>query len=552
MFLAPAVVVAAVIEFANALKSTEDNSSKLRGSVVVSPSSSVKEEHPYTSRPPKRFEEYMTDKQLVVFGGDSKPGVVSYTAGNSVQQYLPYSQIAQYTPQEIATSPIIRQVCDFAVKSAFPSFTPAFLSNIAVELCFKAIYTLVQNGKTLVENSVVELVKKSWNVMSKKVKNSLPWKNMEKAAKMSTRGVKARAPRSQALAGLNSMSISAPAAQSMVTGRVGQPKMRNNRRGVVITHSEMLNTLISSASANTFKVVNFTVNPAKADVFPWLSSIATSYDKYRMRKLRLTLNTVQSTNVAGKYGLGYDPDSTDDMPVDRSEVYAMYKHMESPVWQSISMDVPVSGKELYCNTHAVADSKLVDDGMIILFSDLLSNTSVQLADVIVEYEVELLDPQQALFTTQVETFIGVVFTAARLLTPTSTHGPNLSTNVLISATAMLHVPSPGYYKIEIFLYDSGAATPVVTVTNNTTANIYGFKVGNTTTHITTLVCKVYTNSINAASAVVTGETVGLTLSGAGNWLALENFQITTSRVTPTIYANYSTTGWTTVAPAGTL
>jgi hypothetical protein len=555
MFLIPAIVAATVIEYTNAIKTTEKQSVNVDVRGSVQPSAP---DGPRVTRPPKHIHEDsndMSDKQLVVFGSSDTPGIVSTTATGEVQQYLPYSQLQQYTQQEIASSPLVRQACEFAVKSVFPGFTPSFIVTTAADLCFKAIYKLTVKGLILTEKTVLIGVKYLWEKMSKAAKNQLPWKQTAKAAKASTKAVnKMKGPiRTNPINNsLSAMPVSAPAAQSMVTGRLGQPKIKNNRRGVIINHSEMLNTLTASVSASNYKVTNYVINPAKADIFPWLSSIATSYDKYRMRKLRVTLNSVQPTTVAGKYGIGYDPDSTDDMPVDRSEVYAMYKHMESPVWQSICLDVPVSGRELFCNTHAVSDSKLVDDGMIILFADLISTASLQLADVIVEYEVELLDPQQALFMTQVENFTGVVYTATKALVPTYTHGPNLSTIIIGSATTIYIVPSPGYYKIEIMAYDSAAASPVITVTNSTTNNMYGMKMNSTTINLTTFVCRVYTNSVNASSGAITGEYLGLTLSGAANWLALENLAITVSRIAPPVWANYLTTGWTTTAATGTL
>jgi hypothetical protein len=558
MFLVPAIIAAAVIEYGSAIKATENQN--LRGNITPQPPPKPQDDGPRVARPPRHSEDVdeqdMTDKQLVVFGTDPKtPGIISYTGDKQVQEYLPYSQIAQYSKQDIAKSPIVRQACEYAVLAAFPAYTPSFISNTAIELCFKAIHTITVNGLELLETNVVEAVKNLWSKMKGSAKAQLPWKMAKKAARASTSSVREVMNRQVPVRNsnsLNSQYVSAPAAQSMVTGRLGQPRIRNGRRGVTITHSEMLNTLTASSTANGYKAINYTINPAKADVFPWLSNIATSYDKYMMRKLKITLNTIQPTTVAGKFGIGYDPDSTDDLPVDRTEVYAMYKHMESPVWQSICLDIPVSGKELYCNTHSVSDSKLVDDGMIVLFADLVATASMQLADVIVEYEVDLLDPQQALFSTQLETFLGVTYTNRKVLPPYTVHGPSLSTTVISTANSMFLVPSPGYYYLSVMAYDAGASTPVITFTNNTTADMYGFKIGNTTNCITIVYFKIYSNSLNMGSAVITGESMGLTLTGAANWLALENFTVTLSRIAPPIYTTFLTTGWTTVAPTATL
>jgi len=562
MFLLPALAAAAVSEIVYAVTETEKSKTQLQAPdslrphipfrVVVDPQAHVSELP-------------MTDKQIVVFGDKKNPGINTAIVGSSGNYVGWSSAVSQSQLSSSATKvesiPLVWQACSYAVKAALPGFTPDFVLNIGTDLCFRTLRALAYKSVPITQDAVVSGVKKLWNKMPKRNQSSLPQKAALKAAK----SVAAAASKSNvqslshAFAGLGvsqpramMMPVSAPAASSAVVARGGHPKTKSTQRGIVVTHSEMVGTLVSHGTTLFYQARNYIVNPAKAEMFPWLSSMATNYDKYRIRKCVVHLVSMQPTSVAGRMGIAYDPDSTDDMPADRSEVYAMYRHAEGPIWQSLALELPVSKKELFCNTHTTADSKLIDDGQAIIFSDAVVATHSTLADVIVEYTVELLDPQQALFSTSYNYLSNISATAGAIFQPTTTQGPKYVTFFTTSSTAFYIVPSAGYYAITIVLYDSGAGSPVITVHNGTVNNMYGTKLNSTTVAIAHVICKVSNNSVNTGTQTFLGDYLSMTLSGVANLASLESIRVEVSRIAPPIYTQLTTTGLSTTAAGSDL
>jgi hypothetical protein len=259
----------------------------------------------------------------------------------------------------------------------------------------------------------------------------------------------------------------------------------------------------------------------------------------------VTLNTMQPTSVAGKIGICYDPDSTDDMPADRTEFFATYKNIEGPVWQSISLVLPVSGKEYFTNSHTTTDSKLIDDGQFILMSDLLSSSSVSLADIVVTYEVELMDPQQALYSTQDLFFSNYTFTTAKYITDSAVaHGPHIAEVYSGTLTAMYLYAPPGVYLVNLLVYDSSNGNPTVTVHNGTSKPMFYKNIVSTANAYQGTYLVKFT-SANLTNPPV-GETLGFTF-GTVTIANLEAIRFLITRISPTVY---NSTGGLNTAAAG--
>jgi len=557
MFVIPAIVTAAVSEIVYAISATEKNNNSGNRTTTVNPTVPTQEinnthRHITVEIDPRGHVNDMTDKQIIVFGDKSHPGINSAVVGPTGDYVGWKQQVSQNQLQQssnIQGEPLAWKACSSLVRSTLPGFTPDFVANIGTDLCFRALHTLATKALPITQDAVVGLVKKFWNIMPKKSKNALPIRSAVKAAKKVANVASQKAMNTTGAMMLN---VSAPAAASQVVARGGNPRTRSSMRGITVTHSEMIGTLISNTTTLFYTAGNYVVNPAKADLFPWLSSMATNYDKYRIRRCVVHLVSMQPTSVAGRMGIAYDPDSTDDLPADRAEVYAMYRHAEGPLWQSLALELPVSGKEMFCNTHTTADSKLIDDGQVIVFSDAVVATSSKLADVIVEYTVELLDPQQALFASSLNLMSNISAVSGDIYVPTSSHGPKFATFFTQSSLAYYVVPSPGYYSITIHMYDAGAASPVITIHNGTSNYMYGNKLNSTTHAICKIYVKVSNNSVNTSTDTFVGDYLGVTLSGVANLASLESHKVEITRIAPPIWTTFSTTGWTTTAAAGDL
>lgn len=354
----------------------------------------------------------------------------------------------------------------------------------------------------------------------------------------------------KALPNGKSGSVVAPAAIGRVTGKRAPPKMKQSKDGVTVSHSELLTTVVSSSVANTFYVDSFVINPGKANVFPWLSTIAVNYDKYRISKMAVELVTFAPTSTAGRIGIAYDPDSTDEPPANKTEFFAMEKHIQGPVWQSVMLELPVPTKELFVNSHTTADSKLIDAGQFVVMSDNLSSTSTSLADVIVHYTVELRKPQQALYSTQYWRDVNPAYYVNKLVEFQTVRGPNISP-VWWDGTNVFFLPPSGTYLLTYMVTDAAAGSPNFRFTNNTVSKCYYRNTGNTTSHHGIVIFNV-TATPNVGADGFSGEHI----KGLYNLptTSLENIQHSVTRISPTIFKNLVTSaggGYTELAVGGT-
>jgi hypothetical protein len=278
----------------------------------------------------------------------------------------------------------------------------------------------------------------------------------KKALRVGDEMIMTRAPRSAVVKSVRM----APAAMSQRMKVDNKPRISASSKGIVVAHREYMSNILSSSSTLTFAALPLVINPGKISTFPWLSTIAGNFDKYRIRKLVVSLVSNQPTTVAGRIGVGIDYDSTDPLPADRAEFFSLTHHVECSAWDSITFNVPLQGGERFVNSHTVTDSKLIDYGQIIIMSDQIVATSVNLGDVIVDYVVELIDPQQAIMLT-----MGVVGQLIASFDKLSVLGPVTGAMVdTVSTTVLQFKMSIGRYSYSAMLYDGGAGSPTMAVT----------------------------------------------------------------------------------------
>jgi len=290
---------------------------------------------------------------------------------------------------------------------------------------------------------------------------------------------------------MSSTTVSAPVARSKRVSAVNRVKYSNGPRGVVLTHKELIGSLESNATTLSYNAVSFVLNPGKSGTFPWLSTIASNYDKYRILSLRAHFVSNQPTSTAGRIGVGIDYDSTDPLPADRTEFFALTHHVESSPWDSVTLNVPVKSEIKFVNSHSSTDSKLIDYGQLIVMADQIvtSGSAILLGDVIIEYTVELIDPQQATYSTQY--FVGNNIGAFSALV---NYGHALAEQVSTTSTTVVEYTLPaGFYAFALSLRDTAAGTPgmVATINGGTGTNAY---TGDTTERNVTGKCKITSNT----------------------------------------------------------
>lgn len=82
-----------------------------------------------------------------------------------------------------------------------------------------------------------------------------------------------------------------------------------NNKTLSLTHRELVAPIVQASSAGTTYV--YRVNAANANIFPWLSSLAPSFEKYTINSMHLEYVPQCGTTTAGVVYLAFDYDPTD-------------------------------------------------------------------------------------------------------------------------------------------------------------------------------------------------------------------------------------------------
>lgn len=313
-------------------------------------------------------------------------------------------------------------------------------------------------------------------------------------------------------------SVSVPTSKGVRMNLSNKPSVTGSGKGLVIHHKEFLGTVVTSASTNTFRCDSYILNPGKYATFPWLSTLASNFEKYRIRQCSVTFVSNQPTTVAGRVGMGIDYDSTDPKPSDRQEFFSLTHHRECSVWDSVVFNIPIQGGERFINSHTTTDSKLIDAGQILIMSDQYATASTNVGDLIMEYVVELIDPQQAIYTT-----MGLCGNSPANVSALTVSGPVVGTMIPTTSTTVMELTLPtGYYNISTWVHDETANTPTCTLAVRNGSGTTG-GVGNTADQFRDTLVKTTTN--DATVRFTFSESVAL----------MENIVITVSRISATLY-----------------
>jgi hypothetical protein len=177
------------------------------------------------------------------------------------------------------------------------------------------------------------------------------------------------------------------------------PTISGTSRPLRIQETERIGTITANSNAGSFKADGFTINPANTTTFPWLSSIAKLYDKYKFHKLRFSYINNAPTSVAGNVSLAVDFDTLDTSPATSIAMSNLAKFKTFAPWKSETLEIPVNrrGNNLWLfteDTQAQSDTKVdlktYNLGKFYVSTEGMSASQVA-GYLVVEYDVELLD-----------------------------------------------------------------------------------------------------------------------------------------------------------------
>lgn len=190
-----------------------------------------------------------------------------------------------------------------------------------------------------------------------------------------------------------------------ITVRRSGPKFKYSAGTIRIQHKELIGSIVNSTTLGTTLTFPTSGGPSVYQVnatcgasFPWLSQIAANYDFYRFKRLRLVYVPLCATTETGRVMLGYDPDSSDNIPLDRQALSSYGCSTESSLWAVTHLDCRLSDnmKWYFAENSTVSASSsagaFYDQGQ--LFAATWSgNSTNNVGELYVLYDVELKDPQ---------------------------------------------------------------------------------------------------------------------------------------------------------------
>jgi len=194
---------------------------------------------------------------------------------------------------------------------------------------------------------------------------------------------------------LGSPTFGAPVAYSSpTTGKA--PKISTSAKCTRIVHRELIATVNGNT---TYGVTAYALNPGLSATFPWLYSVAGSFEQYSFRSLRFHYVTRCATSYTGSVLLSPEYDALDAAPSSEIVQAMMMGSVEDVPWrdQLISFSVPDMfpfGPRKFIRTGAVVNSdlKTYDVGQLFVGRAGCSDAN-SIGKLWVEYDVDLYIPQ---------------------------------------------------------------------------------------------------------------------------------------------------------------
>lgn len=178
------------------------------------------------------------------------------------------------------------------------------------------------------------------------------------------------------------------------------PKFSAGSKSTRITHSEYLGDVTSTSA---FTTLSYTVNPANTTTFPWLSTIASSFEKYRFRGLVFSYRTLSSEYNATSQSLGaviaaaqydvYDAAFPTKQVMENYATAVSTKPSNSLFFGIECKPSSTACNELYIrNTpNATGDARMYDLATFVLATQGMPN-SYTAGELWVSYDVDLFYP----------------------------------------------------------------------------------------------------------------------------------------------------------------
>lgn len=172
--------------------------------------------------------------------------------------------------------------------------------------------------------------------------------------------------------------------------------------GVRIRHEEFFSAMTAPNAIST--VWGYTIQPGFSELFPWLSGIATRYERYTIHSLALKYVARCPATTTGIIVMCADQDANDALPSEdeagRASMMAHTGAVSSSVWADLTMRLPPAwerSKNLFVRSSAEASTvepRTADAGMIFVGIFGKNDSTIgAFGDLMICYDIEFHLPQ---------------------------------------------------------------------------------------------------------------------------------------------------------------
>lgn len=274
--------------------------------------------------------------------------------------------------------------------------------------------------------------------------------------------------------------VTAPVAKGIVQ-KLNKPKfsMTKPDGAIHVSHREYVDDILGSV---LYSGGLLRVNPGLQAAFPWLSTIASSYETYRFTKLKFIFESTSATTHTGAVMMAMDYDPNDASPLSKTQLMAYAGATRSPPWESFEYAcskadlLKLPQKFVRAGIPSETnDLRLFDVGNIHIFTMGQQNANL-VGELYVEYEIDLFTPQLDLLTNAEATSSiiragGTISLANWMgISPTFTGGLNISFS---SSPYGLKVNQVGSF---IFIFSSAGTglVPVASIGATSPGNLIAY------------------------------------------------------------------------------
>jgi hypothetical protein len=277
-----------------------------------------------------------------------------------------------------------------------------------------------------------------------------------------------------------SKSESRPLAQGRVVRSTPATFKNHNDGSISISKREFVGSYVVAGAG--FQIHPLTLvtpgldfNPACSSMFPWLSGIATNYERYRFNKLKIDVIPSSNATISGRQYLAIDYDYDDAPANTKAGIMSNRTAAEAQIWQEVSVtadpkelnrDLPYRYVSSGSKMNAV-EPRTAYSGFFLFATD--SPTAGLVFDFWVDYQVELLVPVIE-STVGVDNFTGYTAPpASTVLSPVGTGYANVFGGTVGNVLQNIMAVTPGSPIMDVVTGQSGVPVLPIAI-NGTIAN----------------------------------------------------------------------------------